>query len=153
MRKEWIRALVLALVLISPWPIFVLTHPEEREGTTVAIPAEGPSLASPVSWIFSRSKYFVIVNVMTGNTRVIENPYADEAHGAGVRVAHLLLDEDVGVAIVRKHIGPEPYGNLRARGVRVFSGEARTVQEAVDLYRAGAMVKLTGPTVPAHYGL
>ena len=110
-------------------------------------------MSAPVSHIFARARYFVVVDLETNSAKTVENPFREAKHAVGVRIAHLLLDEKVGTVVVRKHIGPEPFDNLNDRGVRVLSLGSGSVQDAVDGYRSNTLPQLKAATVPTHFGL
>lgn len=143
---------LLGVLLISPWPIFALDYKRGVDPNLVAVPATGDSILSAVSPVFSRGRFFQIIDLRTDEIRVLSNPFFEAKHAAGLRSAFLLLREDVGVVIAR-HIGPEPFNNLSAREVRIYSGRPATVKEAVDLYRRGKLVRIDRPDVQIHYGL
>jgi len=151
MDRPWLPIL-LALGLISPWPILAVHLKETGKPDRVAIPAMRASFSAPVSTVFSRAKYFLIIDLETDKAHWITNPYRKAKHAAGLRCAYLLLDQGVGV-VVAKHIGPEPYSNMSARGVRIFTGHPRTVSDAVHQYEAGALTRVERPSVQIHYGL
>jgi predicted Fe-Mo cluster-binding NifX family protein len=144
--------LALALLLISPWPIFALQIIKKPDPYRVAVPAEGESLSSPVSPVFARGRTFQIVDLKTSRVEVVQNPYRDARHAAGLRSAHLLLNRNVG-AVVAIHIGPEPYNTLGSRGVWTFTGHPGSVRQAIDQYVRKELALARNPNVPIHYGL
>jgi len=146
------RYVALALLLISPWPVVAVDWRRQMKPDLAAVPSNGRTLESPVSSVFSRGRYFQIANFSTGNVAVISNPYRLEQHAAGLRSAYLLLDQRVGIVIAR-HIGPEPFHNLTARGVQVFTGQPTTVMEALVQLRQGLLSRADAPNVKIHYGL
>lgn len=152
MSRHWSFPVVLASLLLSPWPILALGVRPAPQRELVAIPVRGPELAAPVSPVFSRAPYFLIVDLRDGAVRALANPYLKAAHAAGVRCAHLLLRERVGVALVDR-VGPEPFNNLSARGVVIHGGAQGRASDALAAYASGALPLLTHPTAPLHYGL
>ena len=140
-----------ALLLASPWPILALALRSNPSPTTLALPSQDGTLSSPLTSIFSRSPYFVICDTKGNTTELIENPYLDDASGAGLKVSRLLASHDAG-SVVTENMGPEMFYYLKKRGVRAFRGSAITVQQAIDQFRQGQLVRLTGPTVTCRYG-
>ena len=151
-RTTWLFIIPLAILVISALPIFTLAIKQKASAHIVAVPADGVTLSSNVSSMFSRSPFFVLVDLDNNKRRAIRNPFANQAHGAGLRIAHLLLDKKAGV-VVAKNIGPEAFGGLNAWDVRVYVGRCSTVQDAICRLQNNMLVRATGPNVRAHYGL
>jgi predicted Fe-Mo cluster-binding NifX family protein len=158
MKKEWFNIVLMALFLITPWPIIALLRQRERHDYIIAIPAVDGQLNAPVSQIFARSPYFFIINLRDNTAKLVENRLRQEQHAVGLRIAHLLIDDKVGVVLVKGHIGPEPFHNLSARKVQIYNLSAvpqssLTVEQALSLFLKNQLPPLKGPTVPAHYGI
>ena len=152
MRTQWLFIIPLAILVISALPVFTLAIKQRTSAHIVAVPADGVTLASNVSSVFSRSPYFVLVDLDNNKRRAIRNPFSNQAHGAGLRIAHLLLDEKAGV-VIAKNIGPEAFGGLNAWDVRVYVGRCSTVQDAIYRLQNNMLVRASGPNVRAHYGV
>lgn len=120
----------------------------------VAVSATGPGLDSSVDPRFGRANYFVIVESETGEIAgVIDNRSAqDAAHGAGINAATLVAESGANVVLTGQ-VGPKAYAVLEAAGIRIVSGAAGTVKEAVQKFASGGASGLTGPTCDAHQGL
>lgn len=151
-RIQWLFIIPLAILVISVLPIFALSIKQMTSARIVAVPADGITFSSNVSSMFSRSPYFVIVDLENKRKKVIKNPFSDVQHGAGLRIAHLLLDEKVGV-VIAKNIGPEAYGNLNAWDVRIYVGSCSTVQDAIRRLQNNMLARATKPNAQPHYGL
>jgi len=151
MNRTWLPIL-LALALISPWPALAVHWKQTGRPERMAIPATRAAFDAQVSTVFSRAAYFLIIDLDKNEAHWLANPYRKAKHAAGLRCAYLLLDQGVGV-VVGKNIGPEPYNNLSSRNVRIFTGNPRTVADAIRAYRTGALTPVDRPTVPIHYGL
>ncbi len=93
-------------------------------------------LDAPVSTRFGRCETFTIVEVGGNgeirNVKVVRNPGASAASGAGVKAAQKLIDEGVDVA-VGGNIGPNSMAVLSEVGIKVVtvSGQNKTVKEAL----------------------
>ncbi len=144
---------MLAVLLIAPWPIIALSQKSSVSPNIVAVPANGPSLSAAVSPVFSRSAYFVLIDLKTNEVKAIPNPYRNEQHTVGLRCADLLAENEAGVVIAKQAIGPEPYTQLTSRGVQVFVGNPQTVANAVDQYKRGLLRRADAATVKTHHGL
>jgi len=146
------RYVLLAVLVCTPWPLFALDWRRLPNPNRVAVPSTGETLDAPVAPVFGRGKYFQIVDFTTGKVTVVPNPYRREKHAVGLRTAYLLLDRDVGTVVAR-NVGPEPFQNLTANGVHVFTAEPTTVLGALEQLRRGELRRADGPTVKIHYGL
>lgn len=151
-KQDWVLVVLLALVVLCPWPILGLSVKPKSSPDIIAVPSEGTTLMANVSPIFGRSPYYLIVDLKNNKTKVLVNPFAKEAHAVGLRMAHLILDEKAGVAIA-KFIGPEPFNNLTERGVQVYLGDPKTVEDAIRQLQAGQLIRAEKPNVPTHFGL
>lgn len=151
-KQNWVFVVLLALVAICPWPIIGLSIMPASSPEIIAVPSDGTTLAANVSPIFGRSRYFLIVDMKNNKIKVIVNPFINEAHAVGLRIAHLLLSEKAGVAIA-KSIGPEPFNNLHERGIEVYVGNPQSVEEAIQMLQDGKLVRARKPNVPTHFGI
>ncbi len=117
----------------------------------VAVSATGPGLDSTVDPRFGRADYFVVVESGTGEIAgVIDNRSArNAAHGAGINAATLVAESGATVVLTGQ-VGPKAYAVLEAAGIRIVSGAAGTVREAVQRFASGGASGLTGPTCDAH---
>ena len=140
---------VVAVLFVTPWPIFALAPARKGDWYIVAVPVDNDLRVAPM---VGRSPRFAIVNVQTGNVKLVENPYQSVEHGAGLNCARLLSDERVGV-LIAQNIGPEPFKHLTGRGVAVYTGKPTTVPEAVAQLKAGMLARVTAATVSTHFGL
>jgi predicted Fe-Mo cluster-binding NifX family protein len=146
------HCLALATLLVLPWPAVAVDWRRQLDTSLVAVPSTGPTLDAPVSAVFSRGRYFQIVDFNTGEVVSVANPYRRELHAVGLRTAFLLLERRVGIVVAR-HIGPEPFGNLAGRGVLLFTTGPATVLEALVRLRKGLLVRARRPDVGIHHGL
>lgn len=151
-RTQWLFIIPLAILVISVLPVFTLAIKQKTSANIVAVPADGVMLSSSVSSTFSRSPYFVLVDLENNKRRAIKNPFSNQVHGAGLGIAHLLLDEKAGV-VIAKNIGPEAYGSLNAWDVQIYVGRCSTVQDAIVRLQSNMLVRATRPNVKPHYGL
>ncbi len=54
-------------------------------------------------------------------------------------------------AVVTGNCGPKAFRVLSAAGIRIFNTGAATVQEALDLYRAGDLSEADSANVDGHW--
>ena len=117
----------------------------------IAITSVGPALDSQVDPRFGRAAYFVLVDKETLEFTAVENAGAAAGGGAGVSAAKAVIDAGA-EAVLTGNCGPNAERALRAADVKLFTGVAGTVAEAVEQYKAGKLVEAAGPSVPSHFG-
>jgi predicted Fe-Mo cluster-binding NifX family protein len=136
--------LAASVVLVALTPAFFLSVKPRTSACTVAIPANQPSLASAVASQFARCPYLIICDISNDRVKYVPNRFAYRTHEVGLQVTHLLLREKVGAAIA-VNIGPEPYEHLSARGVKLYNASGGTVLDAIQSFKARALVRMNGP--------
>ena len=137
--------LAIPIVVILFCPIMLVSFKPHVYPYIVAVPADYAALTSPVSPVFSRAKYFIVYNFQDNSVKTLLNRYANINRGAGLLVAHLLVEQKVGV-VIGKNVGPEPFEHLTRRGVRIFTGLAINVEDALFKFRAKQLIQMNGPT-------
>lgn len=137
--------IAIPVILILFCPVIFLSIRQSTSPSIIAIPANEPSLLSPVAPVFSRAPFFIVYDMKNNKAKYLVNNFANATYKAGLQVTHLLLKEKVGV-VIAKNVGPEPYGHLTKRGVAVYDGLAMNVQEAVYKYQNNMLIKTKGPT-------
>lgn len=117
----------------------------------VAFSASGESLEAPLDSRFGRAPNFLIYDLDSGLARLVDNGASRaSSQGAGIQAADSVVRAGAG-AVVTAHCGPKAYQVLHAAGIRVFTCNAATVGEALDQYRAGALVEQSGADVAGHH--
>ena len=117
----------------------------------VAITAEGKDFGSKLDPHFARARYFLVVDIDHGTLSVCSNvDFQRTPHLAGTQAAGALISLGVQAAIVG-HIGPKAFATFKSAGVRVFQASSGTVAEAVDSFRNGLLVELSGPNADEHW--
>ena len=117
----------------------------------IAVTAEGTDLSSPVGPHFARARYFFVVDIDTSafsfrnNTDLQQTTYL-----AGTQAAGSLISLGV-QTVIATNIGPKAFATLSSAGVRVFQAKPDSVGEAIDMFRAGQLVELSGPSVEEHW--
>ncbi len=106
----------------------------------IAIAADGPDLQSTVSNKFGTSQYLVIVDVETGYFEAVPNPGFSGQRGAGVQAVVLAVREDV-KSVLTGYCSPPVRGQLMANGIEVLTGLRGRVQEVVEKYKRGDLLK------------
>ncbi len=130
----------------------VLIHfePEHKDTYLYAVPVSHGDTLSPQ---FGEAERYALVTVGSEDRKVrdmeyIRNPYEDQPAGRGIRIAQMLLDEDVDAVFTREDIeGRGPYYVLTAEHVAVLRTDAETLPEALggEEIEMGAQADGTDP--------
>jgi len=118
----------------------------------VAVSSSGRNLKSAVDPRFGRCPYFVIIDTETMSFEAVANAGVGAAHGAGIQAAQLVASRGVGV-VLTGNMGPNAFSALAAAGVKVMTGAAGTVRDAVESFKRGELSASSRPTVGGHFGL
>ena len=117
----------------------------------VAVSATGRGLDALVEPRFGRAPYFVVVDTATGQWEVLENRAGlDAVQGAGIQTAKRIAQLGA-QAVITGNVGPKAFSALQAAGVKVYSGAAGTVREALEQLRAEQLVLLDGANVEGRW--
>lgn len=117
----------------------------------VAVSSTGQDLSDPVSPIFGRCPYYLVVDSETLAFEALPNPAVSAAGGAGVQAAQLVVEQDVEV-ILTGNVGPNAFRVLQAAGVKVYRVADGTVRETVEAFRSGELMPLSEATNSGHFG-
>jgi predicted Fe-Mo cluster-binding NifX family protein len=105
----------------------------------IAVSAAGPSLDELVDPRFGRCACFLIVETDTLEFEAIENASKNLSGGAGIEAAQRVADRGV-THVLTGNCGPNAEKVLSAAGIRIISGRAGTVREAVERFGAGETI-------------
>ena len=117
----------------------------------VAVSSTGGSLESAVDPRFGRCSVFLIVDTETMKYQAVPNSSIGAAHGAGIGAAQSVAQHGV-KAVLTGHVGPNAHMALSQAGISVYTGEAGTVEAAVNQFKSGALREASSPTVGGHFG-
>jgi predicted Fe-Mo cluster-binding NifX family protein len=118
----------------------------------IAITATGSSLDAEVDPRFGRCQYFIIVDPETMQFEALENSAAMAGGGAGVSTAQTIASKGV-EAVLTGNCGPNAYQVLSAAGIKVITGVAGKVQDAIQGYKSGKFQASSQPNVGDHFGM
>ena len=118
----------------------------------IAISAAGQSLDAQLDPRFGRCQYFVIVDPDTMEFEAVANNCAAASGGAGIATAQMIAGKGVEV-VLTGNCGPNAFGVLNGAGIKVMTGAAGTVQEAIENYQAGKLQASSQPSANAHSGM
>ena len=118
----------------------------------VAVSANGRDLEASIDPRFGRCANFIIVDTDTMRFEVVDNESAALAGGAGIQAAQAIASQGAAV-LITGNVGPNAVRTLSAAGIRIVTGQAGTVREAVEAYKAGGLNPSDAATVSGHYGM
>ena len=118
----------------------------------IAVTAMQPSLDADIDSRFGRCQYFIIVDPETMQFEALENSGAMAGGGAGISTAQMIAGKGV-EAVLTGNCGPNAYQVLSAAGIKVITGVAGKVRDAVQGYKSGKFQSSSQPNVPGHFGM
>jgi predicted Fe-Mo cluster-binding NifX family protein len=118
----------------------------------IAVSAMGTTLDAEIDPRFGRCQYFIIVDPDTMQFEALENSSAMAGGGAGISTAQTIAGKGI-EAVLTGNCGPNAYQVLSAAGIKVFTGVAGKVQDAIDGYKLGKFKASSQPNVTGHFGM
>lgn len=117
----------------------------------IAVTSEGSELISRLDQRFGRAAKFIVYDVDASTYTVANNVQnLNAAQGAGIQAAQLV--DSLGVQIViTGHCGPKAFRVLQAAGIGIYTSDAQTVRDALDLFQAGKLREIDSPNVEGHW--
>ena len=117
----------------------------------IAVTSTGVNLKSEVDSRFGRAQYLIVFDEDTGEFEAMNNSMnRDAVHGAGVRAGEALIILGASV-LITGHCGPTAFRVLETARIKVVTGAAGTVEEALMLYKKGNLKEIVGPNVKGHW--
>ncbi len=117
----------------------------------IAFTTDKEDLSAKLDSRFGRAAGFLIIDTETKGHRFIDNNQnLNAAQGAGIQAAQAVLETDA-EAVVTGHCGPKAFRVLTAGDVQVYSCNAETVSEALDLFASGDLKPLETADVEGHW--
>lgn len=118
----------------------------------ICITAAGQGLDAEIDPRFGRCQYFTIVDPDTMEFESLENAQIAASGGAGIQAAQVVGGKGVEV-VLTGNVGPNAYHTLQAAGIKIITGVAGKVREAVEGYKSGSLQPFaSGPSAGAHFG-
>jgi predicted Fe-Mo cluster-binding NifX family protein len=118
----------------------------------IAVPATSSDLEAPADPRFGRCKVFLIVDTDTLEHEVVENTAAEEASGAGIAAAALVVNAGAKIVIAER-LGPKALDALLASGVSLYEGVEGSVRDQIEAYTAGRLQPLSAPSADSKSGV
>ena len=118
----------------------------------IAVSSVGPDLNASVDARLGRCQYFIIVDPETMQFEALENSSAMAGGGAGISTAQTIAAKGI-EAVLTGNCGPNAYEVLSVAGIKVFTGVAGKVQDAIEGYKLGKFKASSQPNVAGHFGM
>ena len=81
---------------------------------------------------FARAPYFLIIDTETGELlKSMENSFRDGAHGVGIRVATMAVNEGID-CVIGAHSGPKVLEVIKESNIKAFNADIKTVKEIIS---------------------
>ena len=117
----------------------------------VALTAQKDEIDGPVDPRFGRARWFIVYNTETNEFAAHTNEQnLNAAQGAGIQAAQNVARLGV-EAVITGHVGPKAFATLKAAHIKVYTGVAGTVKEAVDMLKAEKLQAVDQPDVEGHW--
>jgi predicted Fe-Mo cluster-binding NifX family protein len=125
---------------------------EESENMSkICVTSQGAEMDALMDPRFGRCRYFILVNLESGEFDAVDNDAVSRAHGAGIRAAQTVASSGVDVVITGS-VGPNAYPALQDAGIRILTTTSGTVRDAVESYKKGSLNEIISPG-PGHVGM
>ncbi len=118
----------------------------------VCVSAQGDNLDSSVDPRFGRCQYFVFVDTDTLEFEAVNNPNITGMGGVGIQSAQFIVSKGA-EAVLTGNVGPNAFTTLQAANLKIITGVAGSVKEAVDNYKNGKYNSTNGPSVDSKFGM
>ena len=117
----------------------------------IIVTAEGPDLESAVDPRFGRAAFYILVDTENMKHVALDNERGRTSQqGAGVQAAQRVADTGA-EALLTGHCGPKAHQTLSAAGIKVYSNQSGSVQDAVERLVRGEVAPSTKADVEGHW--
>jgi len=117
----------------------------------IAVTAQGKELSSEIDLRFGRAEWLIVIDSETGDFQVHDNIVnLNAVQGAGIQTGQNIANLDVEV-VITGNVGPNAFKTLDTADVKIFLAEKETVQEALDLFKAGKLKGINQANVEGHW--
>lgn len=117
----------------------------------IVITGQEKDLSSYVDPRFGRARWLIVVNTDTGESEAHDNSVnLNAVQGAGIQTAQNIANLGV-EAVITGNVGPNAFKTLNAAGIRVFLTEKKTIQEAIDSFKADKLNEVKKANVEGHW--
>lgn len=117
----------------------------------IAITSQGEKLSDEIDLRFGRAKFLLTFDTETDNFKVHDNELnLNAVQGAGIQTGQNVANLGA-EAVITGNMGPNAFKTLNAAEVKIFLVKAQTIQEAIDLFKAGELKEVDQANVEGHW--
>jgi predicted Fe-Mo cluster-binding NifX family protein len=117
----------------------------------IIISTVGESLDAQLASRFGRAPKFLLYDLQTETFTVIENKQNLSAtQGAGIQTAQNVALSGAS-CLITGHCGPKAFRVLNEAGIKVYTTEAITVKEALQMFKKGTLKQINSSDVQGHW--
>jgi len=117
----------------------------------IAVTSQGKELSSQVDPRFGRAKYFIVVDIDSGEFTAEDNSQnLNAAQGAGIQAGQNVIDLGV-EAVITGNAGPNAFKTLRAGNVKIYIGATGTVADVIEQFKGGKLQEASEANVEGHW--
>ncbi|MBF0492784.1 MAG: PDZ domain-containing protein [Deltaproteobacteria bacterium] len=102
----------------------------------VAVAAMGSTSADQVSPMFTKSPYFILVDLKKGTLNAVANT---QSEATGILAAKWLMQNHID-AVITGRIGPRAYDALSDAKIAVYAGVFGSIEDVIQAFREGKLV-------------
>ena len=116
----------------------------------IAIPSDTGDVDGPVSPVFGRARYFILIDLEDDRiirTETVENIAWQQRGGAGITAAQLIVDKGANV-IISNSIGPRAISVLNTTNIKVYKAIPGSVRDNINAFVNGRL----NEEVPSGFG-
>jgi predicted Fe-Mo cluster-binding NifX family protein len=118
----------------------------------IAVSSTGKNLDSLIDQRFGRCAYFAIVETEDMSFQIVDNESASLGGGAGIQSAQFVAAQGAKF-VITGNCGPNAINTLSAAGVKLITGQAGIIKDAVTRFKNGKLELSKEANVPEFYGV
>lgn len=118
----------------------------------VIVSSSGVNVDSPISKVFGRAEYYLLVDTEDFSCESFENSAVSQNSGAGIQAAQFVLKRNP-ESVISASIGPNAYEVLTAGSVPCYTAAGGTVRETVEAFNRKELPMMGSANADSHSGV
>ncbi|MCK4806527.1 MAG: NifB/NifX family molybdenum-iron cluster-binding protein [Candidatus Aegiribacteria sp.] len=118
----------------------------------VIVSSTGKNVDSPISKVFGRAEYYLLVDTEDFTLKSFDNPAVNQSGGAGIQAAQFVLKKKPG-SVISSNIGPNAYEVLSAGSMLCYIAKGGTVRETVEAFNREELPMMGAANADSHSGI
>lgn len=118
----------------------------------VIVSSSGVNVDSPISKVFGRAEYYLLVDTEDFSCESFENSAVSQNSGAGIQAAQFVLERNP-ESVISASIGPNAYEVLTAGSVPCYTAAGGTVRETVEAFNRKELPMMGSANADSHSGV